>query len=273
MAWPLGKGSGSVTTFSRADGFISIGRHEEIMEAGSAVRVTLLGRELAPADLVVIGSHCIGLDWLLSEMHRHGFRTKMLAVGSTAGLEAAKRGQCDLAGIHLLDPATAKYNEPFLTTDLALIRGYGRMQGIVFRSEDSRFSDKAVQGAIDAAKNDPACVMVNRNAGSGTRILIDQLLAGAAPPGYWVQPRNHNAVAAAVKQNRADWGVCIKSVAKAAGLGFLPIVEERYDFVVPKSRLERPAVQQFVRLLRESNTREQLKAMRLTRADETPTPR
>ena len=102
IAWPMGKGSGSVTTFSRADGFITIGRHEEIVAAGARVEVTLLGRDLVPADLVVIGSHCIGLDLLLAEMHRRGWRTKLLAVGSTAGLDAAKRGQCDVAGMHLL---------------------------------------------------------------------------------------------------------------------------------------------------------------------------
>ena len=93
--------------------------------------------------------------------------------------------------------------------------------------------------------------MMNRNAGSGTRILIDRALAGATPPGYAVQPRNHHAVAAAVAQQRADWGVCIESVARQTGLGFLPLVEERYDFVVPKSRLERAAVQRFVQLLAE----------------------
>ena len=131
VAWPMGKGSGSVTTFSRADGFITIGRQEEIIEAGAVVDVTLLGRDLAPADLVVIGSHCVGLDLLLGEMHGRGWRTKLLAVGSTAGLDAAKRGQCDVAGIHLLDPATGIYNEPFVTPELLLIRGYGRMQGMV----------------------------------------------------------------------------------------------------------------------------------------------
>jgi putative molybdopterin biosynthesis protein len=248
-AWPMGKGSGSVTTFSRADGFITIGRHHEILEAGATVEVTLLGRELMTADLVVIGSHCVGLDWLLSEMHARGWRTKMLAVGSTAGLEAAKRGQCDLAGIHLLDPATGMYNEPFLTPELELVRGYGRMQGIVHRLSDRRFAGKNAQQAAQTAMNDPRCVMVNRNAGSGTRILIDRLLAGATPPGYAVQPRNHNAVAAAVAQQRADWGVCIESVALQAGLGFLPLAEERYDFVAPRSRLTRPALQGFLKLL------------------------
>src|SRR5262245_7125793 len=267
VAWPMGKGSGSVTTFSRADGFITIGRHEEIIEAGTRVEVTLLGRELVPADVVVIGSHCIGLDLLLAEMHRRGWRTKLLTVGSTAGLEAAKRGQCDLAGIHLLDPATGQYNEPFLTPELQLISGYGRMQGVVYRPSDARFFGKSAEQAISAVKNNTDCLMINRNAGSGTRILIDRLLAGAQPPGYVVQPRNHSAVAAAVSQCRADWGVCIESIAHQAGLGFLPLTEERYDFVVPKSRTNRPVVQDFIKLLGDKKIRERLAALGLLTGD------
>ena len=78
--------------------------------------------------------------------------------------------------------------------------------------------------------------MVNRNQGSGTRALIDRLLEGAKPAGYAVQPRNHNAVAAAVAQGRADWGVTLDTIARGAGLGFLPVQDEHYDFVVPKAR-------------------------------------
>lgn len=262
-AWPMGKGSGSVTTFSKADGFITIGRHTEIVEAGTQVEVTLLGRELQPADLVVIGSHCVGLDLLLAEMHRRGWRTKLLTVGSTAGLGAAKQGQCDVAGIHLLDPATGIYNEPFVTAVLSLVRGYGRMQGIVYRSGDPRFAGHTAKDAIAAVKSDAHCFMVNRNAGSGTRILIDRLLEGATPPGYAIQPRNHNAVVAAVAQHRADWGICIESVARQAGLGFLPLAEERYDFVVPQSRLNRPAVRQFLQLVTDSQIRERLTSLGL----------
>ena len=114
-AYPMGQGSGSVTTFSRADGFATIDRHQEIVDAGTVVDVQLLGRELQLADLVVIGSHCIGLDYLLGELQRHGVRSKFLAVGSVGGLDAARRGECDIAGVHLLDPATGEYNRPFLT--------------------------------------------------------------------------------------------------------------------------------------------------------------
>jgi putative molybdopterin biosynthesis protein len=199
-AYPMGQGSGSVTTFSRADGFATIGRHEEIVQAGTIVNVQLLGRELQLADLVVIGSHCIALDYLLGELQRQGVRSKFLAVGSTGGLDAAKRGECDFAGVHLLDPKTNEYNRPFLTPDLELVPGYGRLQGIVFRPGDTRFEGHSAQDAIASVIADPTCVMVNRNQGSGTRALIDRLLGGARPHGYAVQPRNHNAVAAAVVQ-------------------------------------------------------------------------
>ena len=248
-AFPMGKGSGSVTAFSRADGFITVGREEEIIDAGATVAVQLLGAELQPADLVVIGSHCLTLDGLLSQLERRGVRTKFLAVGSSAGLAAAQRGECDLAGIHLLDPVSGEYNRPFLTSDLDLIAGYGRRQGIVFRPGDQRFEGQTAAGAIVNALADTECHMVNRNAGSGTRILIDQLLAGVQPPGYAVQARNHAAVAAAVQQGRADWGVCLFAAGEQAGLGFIPVRDEQFDFVVPRRRESRPAVRAFIEIL------------------------
>jgi putative molybdopterin biosynthesis protein len=257
-AYPMGQGSGSVTTFSRADGFATIGRHTEIVEAGTLIEVQLLGRELLLAELVVIGSHCIGLDYLLGELQRRGVRSKFLAVGSAAGLEAAKRGECDVAGIHLLDVKTGQYNQPFLTAALDLIVGYGRLQGVVFRRGDRRFEGRTAHDAVASARDDPSCVMVNRNQGSGTRAIIDGLLEGVRPAGYAVQPRNHNAVAAAVSQSRADWGVTLDTIAKSAGLGFLPLREERYDFVVPKSRAKRVGVAALKALLDEPSTRDAL---------------
>src|SRR5205085_12610365 len=91
-AFPMGKGSGSVTAFGRADGFVVIPRQREYLEREEVVTVQLLATELRPADLVVIGSHCTGLDYLLGELHARGVTSKVLAVGSTGGLEAAKRG-------------------------------------------------------------------------------------------------------------------------------------------------------------------------------------
>jgi molybdopterin molybdotransferase/putative molybdopterin biosynthesis protein len=257
-AYPMGQGSGSVTTFSRADGFATIGRHEEIVQAGTIVDVQLLGRDLQLADLVVIGSHCVGLDFLLGELQQQGVRSKFLAVGSTAGLDAAKRGECDVAGIHLLDPKTGEYNRPFLVPSLELVTGYGRAQGVVFRPGDRRFEGRTAHEAIVGVRRDTACVMVNRNQGSGTRALVDRLLGGVKPPGYAVQPRNHNAVAAAVVQGRADWGVTLDIIARRAGLGFLPVQEEQYDFVVPTSRANRAGVAALKALLRDPRVRKAL---------------
>jgi molybdopterin molybdotransferase/putative molybdopterin biosynthesis protein len=260
VAYPMGKGSGSVTTFSRADGFVVIGRQQEYLDAGNAVDVHLLSAEVRPADLVVIGSHCVGLDFLLGLLHERGVRAKFLAVGSTAGLEAARRGECDLAGIHLFEPKSGEYNRPFVTADLMLVPGYQRLQGIVFRAGDERFARKTLSDAL-AAVRDRACVMVNRNRGSGTRILTDELLRGARPDGYHTEARSHNAVVAAVAQGRADWGVAIATVARDAGLGFLPIQEEHYDFVMPRTHLERPAAKMFRDLLDDPSVRNSLKEM------------
>ncbi|HEX8740542.1 MAG TPA: molybdopterin biosynthesis protein [Casimicrobiaceae bacterium] len=249
VAYPMGKGSGSVTAFSHADGFIAIDQHTEIVDADTEVAVQLLGRDVEPADLVFVGSHCVGVDDLVGRLRERGITAKTMYVGSMGGLAAAKRGECDVAGIHLMDPATGEYNRHLVTESLTLLPGYGRMQGIVHRPGDARFAGRTAAEAVAAALADPQCVLVNRNAGSGTRILVDRLLDGRRPPGYAVQTRSHNAVAAAVQQGRADWGVAIDTVARDYALEFIPLQEERYDFVVPTARLDRPAVRAFRELL------------------------
>jgi putative molybdopterin biosynthesis protein len=256
-AYPVAKGSGAVTTFSQADGFIVIDQHVEAVPAGEAVYAHLISRDLRLADLVVIGSDCVGLSALLQRLQAEGLSVKVLNVGSTGGLGAAKRGECDIAPVHLMDPDTGEYNRPFLTPQLELVPGYRRLQGVVFRPDDQLFSAfDSTPDAIAAAVAEPGYLMINRNSGSGTRILIDQLLLkGAKPPGYWSQPKSHNAVAVAVAQRRADWGVAIQSVATQYGLGFLPVQEEHYDFILPRSRAERPAVRRFVELLDEEEVR------------------
>jgi len=198
---------------------------------------------------------------LLGRLQEKGFRSKFLAVGSAGGLSAARRGECDLAGIHLWDPKTKSYNRPFLSDDVFLLPGYGRLQGVVYRPSDARFQATSAAEAIAQALADPKCVLVNRNRGSGTRILIDQLLGNRQPPGYWTETRSHNAVVAAVSQGRADWGVAIERVARELDLGFLPLQEERFDFVVPKSRRDRPPVQAFRDLLTLPETIRGLKEM------------
>lgn len=252
-AYPMGKGSGSVTTFSAADGFITIPQQTEFLDEGTPVEVTLLDQAIEPADLVVIGSHCTGLDLLLGEMRSRGYTTRSLTVGSQGGLSAVKRGECDIAGVHLYSAQEGEYNRPFLTPGVGLLHGYQRQQCFVFRSGDPRFEGANLSQAIECAITDRLCQMINRNPGSGTRILIDELLSrctdASAIPGYRTQPKSHNAVATAVSQGRADWGVTIESVAREYQLATIPIRTEHYDFLVPEARQSSPAVMQFASLL------------------------
>ena len=256
-AYPNSKGSGAVTAFSQADGFITIGQHVESLPASTPVEVQLIGWANL-ADLVIIGSHCVGLDVLIDRLQSEGISVKALNVGSTGGLAAAKRGECDIAAIHLMDPETGEYNRPFLTPALHLIPGYRRLQGIVYRKGDPRFEGRSLEDAIGGAIAAPDCLMVNRNPGSGTRILTDRLLGAAKPAGYWSQPKSHNAVGVAVAQNRADWGIAIETIARQYGLGFIPAQDEHYDFIAPSTRLSRPAVQRFRAVLEDPVTRDAL---------------
>ena len=267
VAFPIGKGSGSVTSFSQADGFLEIDALASSLDAGSHAQVTLIGSAAHAPDLVIMGSHDVALDVVVGALATRGFSARTLAVGSLGGVAAANRGECDVAPVHLIDPASGQYNVHLATPGLRLLRGWQRMQGILFRPGDQRFEGRGPQNALKTALADSAALMVNRNAGSGTRVLIDKLLAGARPPGYANQPKSHNAVAAAIAQGRADWGVAIEPVAKLYGLGFLPLSPEHYDFLLVESRKDRPAVQAFLAALREPATREHIRALGMRPAD------
>jgi len=269
VAYPTNKGSGSVTAFSQADGFFAVGSQSETVPAGAKVDVTLIGAHHKLADLVIIGSHCVGLDLLIGRVIAEGFSVRSLNVGSSGGLAAAQRGECDLAGIHLMDPKTGEYNRPFLSPDLELVTGYMRLQGIVFRAGDPRFEGRQAEQAAAAACVDTGCLFINRNPGSGTRILIDKLLGGSQPAGYANQAKTHTAVAVAVAQGRADWGVAIRTVARQYGLGFLPLQAEHYDFIIPKSRSQRPPVLRFLSLLRDPALRSALSQLGFESEDRT----
>jgi molybdopterin molybdotransferase/putative molybdopterin biosynthesis protein len=255
IAYPSGKGSGAITSFAQADGFFRIDALADQMPAGSEVEVTLFTPHVRVPDIVIVGSHCTGLDLVTAPLAREGLMVRSIAVGSLGGLAAARRGECDLAPIHLFDERSETYNKPFLGEGLELVPGWRRMQGIVFRRGDARFEGLGAEAAVRAALADPGCIMVNRNQGAGTRILIDRLLGEARPDGYWNQPRSHNAVAAAVAQHRADWGMTIAPVADAADLGFIPLAEEHYDFALVTARKQRPAVQAFLDALASRESR------------------
>ncbi len=267
-AFPTGKGSGAVTAFSQADGFLAIDALAASLDAGSEVEVTLIGETQHAPDLVIMGSHDVALDVVVGALAERGFGARTIAVGSLGGVAAASRGECDLAPVHLVDPSTGIYNKHLLAPGLSLVPGWRRMQGFVFRPGDVRFEGGSANAAVKAALADPTALMVNRNAGSGTRVLADSLLRGARPAGYANQPRSHNAVAAAVAQNRADWGIAIEPVARMYGLSFLPIAPEEYDFLLVEARRERPAVRAFLEVLREEAVRARIRALGMEPAGE-----
>ena len=264
IALPIGKGSGSVTAFCRADGFVAVPRQQERLDAGERVLVRRTGPAAGAPDLLVIGSHCTGLERLADALHAAGLRVQLIAQGSQGGLAAAARGHCDVAPIHLLDPASGVYNLAFVPPGCALVPGYGRMQGLVTRPDDDRLRDAGgAPFVLPARVLEPDMILVNRNRGSGTRVVIDELLAPlrpARPAGYTHEARSHAGVVACVAQGRADWGVAIASAAAPAGLRFTPIREERYDFVIPAARRARPPVQEFLRALADPQLRARLRA-------------
>jgi len=265
-AYSTGKGSGSITGFARADGFMEIPRNTEMLEAGEETTIHLLGESARPPDLMIIGSHCVGLDFLIGEMQKLGVSCKFLAVGSLGGVLAAQRGECDLAGTHLLDEASNQYNRHLLTPELDLIKGYRRSQGLLFRKDDSRFAlvKQNFEETIRQLMEDKNVRMINRNLGSGTRVLYDRLLLEQRPSGFFQEAKSHNSVAAAIAQKRADWGIAIHSVAEDSGLAFFPMQDEEYDFIIPQKRLKRTEVRQFLNLLQQPNIQLQLNKLGLT---------
>ncbi|MFM9845957.1 MAG: molybdopterin biosynthesis protein [Hyphomicrobiaceae bacterium] len=252
VAHPVGKGSGAVTAFSQADGFVAVDSLADSVSAGATMTVQLFSTQLRAPDLVIMGSHCVGLDSVVGELSRQRLSARVLALGSLGGLNALQRGECDIAPIHLLDPKSGAYNRPFLSHGMRLVSGWQRMQGFVFRRGDTRFEGKDLAASVATALGNKDCFMVNRNQGAGTRTLIDDLLKGERPPGYWNQPRSHNAVVAAIAQERADWGIAIKPVADALGLGFIPVAAEHYDFAVQERSRNMAAIAAFEEALSRS---------------------
>jgi putative molybdopterin biosynthesis protein len=268
VAFPTGKGSGAVTSFSQADGFLEIDALASALDADSATQVTLIGSTARAPDLVIMGSHDVALDVVVGALADRGFSARTLAVGSLGGVAAANRGECDIAPVHLIDRASGQYNKYLVAPGLSLVPGWRRMQGLLFRPGDARFEGRSAQEALKIALADTSALMVNRNAGAGTRVLIDKLLNGVRPPGYANQPKSHNAVAAAIGQGRADWGLAIEPVAKLYGLGFLPVSPEHYDFLVVEKRRERPAVQAFLSALHDERVRARVRALGMEVTDD-----
>jgi len=256
-AYPVsGSYSGAVTAFAFTDGFVEIPENVVMLEEGEEVEVRLFS-QLRPADLMIIGSHCIGVDILLSILReKRPYMSKVINVGSTGGILAVKRGEADIAGTHLLDESGV-YNEPIVRKyglrNVLLVKGYLREQGLIV----AKGNPKRIRGFEDLLRED--VTFINRNRGSGTRILTDMYLREVAEKrgvsfqeltasirGYTVEAKTHTSVAVAVASGKADVGVGIKSVAVNYGLDFIPLRSEEYDFLIRKDRMEKDAVRDFL---------------------------
>lgn len=245
VATPLTRGAGVVTSLVRADGIVKIPRFSEGVHAGAEVMVELL-RDPAEitGTIVAIGSHDLALDLLASHMRTFAPATRLTSanVGSMGGLLALKRRDAHLAGSHLLDEETGEYNRAFVERllpgeDIVLINLAYRDQGLIVPPGNPR----GVQTLADLTR--PDVRFVNRQKGSGTRVLLDYHLrqndiAAEQITGYEREEFTHMAVAAAVLSGTADAGLGILAAAQALGLEFVPLFKERYDLVVPRRHWE-----------------------------------
>lgn len=265
VAVPLSRGAGVITSLVRADGILRLPPESRGVEAGEEVDVELLvdpGR--IDNTVVLSGSNDPALDLLSVFLERRfpGTRLSVAAVGSLGGLMAVRRGEAHLAGSHLLDEATGEYNFPYIRrylgdVDCAVVNFVHRLQGFIVRPGNPL----KVTDFADLVRSDIR--FVNRQRGAGTRVLLDIELAkrGIAPSeinGYEREEYTHLAVAAAVATGTADVGLGLYSAARAFGLDFVPVAEERYDFVVPESYLADPLVQRVLSVLGDLEFREEV---------------
>lgn len=254
VAVPLNRGAGVVSSFVKADGIIDIPQDTEGYEAGEKVHVRLMRSvdEIA-RTLVITGSHDPLLDELADLMRRR-WRDSLVAsshVGSMGGIMAVKRGEAHLGGIHLLDEASGTYNVPYLRKyfpegSVALVECVERIQGLMVPAGNP----KGIKDFADLVWLE----YVNRQKGSGTRILCDYLakqnkLDTTAIRGYEREEFTHTAVAAAVAAGTADAGMGILSAARIYGLGFIPLCEEQYDLLFAEDALELESVKRLLEVL------------------------
>ena len=239
LAAPLPRGAGVITSLVRADGIIIIPAGTQGLESGTKVKVRLY-RSLHELEQTIfcIGSHDVTLDLLAQYLS--GFRRRLVSanVGSLAGLMALRRGEAHLAGSHLLDPKTGNYNLSYIReylpeTQVNLLTWVYRQQGLLVHKNNP----KDIHSLADLVRQDIR--FVNRQRGAGTRVLLDYEISklGINPTtinGYAQEEYTHLAVAAAIASNRADCGLGIAAAAQALNLDFIPLYQERYDFVIPQ---------------------------------------
>ena len=265
MASPLSRGSGVVSSFMKADGILEVPQGLEGYEAGEEVNVRLLSpRSKLENTLVVIGSHDPLLDELADMLHLENPELYMSSshVGSMGGIMAIRRGEAHAAGCHLLDTADGSYNRSFIRKyfpkgDVRLISCVGRQQGLMVARGNPlnirKFSDIARDGVR----------YVNRQKGSGTRILTDYLckrehVDASAIYGYDREELTHTSVAAQIVSGSADAGMGIYSAAKLYDLDFIPICIEEYDLIIPDHAWDTPMVRSLLTILKSDAFREKI---------------
>ncbi len=263
LATPLPRGSGVITSLTKADGIIRIPAFSEGLEENQEVEVELLKPlEEITNTVVMVGSHDLSLDILANLL------TKLLPpvyfsshpVGSLGGILAVRDGICHLAGSHLLDPETGEYNFPYIRQYLKekqvkVIHLVGREQGLIVR----KGNPKGIKGLEDLLRKGVS--FINRQKGSGTRILLDHtlktlsLLPGKIE-GYEKEEYTHMAVASTVASGVADAGLGILTAAKALDLDFIPVAKERYDLIIPAVYVKDEKVQKVMETIRSQEFKE-----------------
>lgn len=268
VATPISRGAALTTSLVRADGVVIVPRGREGLPAGKEVEVTL-HRPLSEVlgQVVAIGSHDMTLDLIGNMLRtRHpGMTLSSANQGSLGGLMALRRGEAHMAGTHLLDETTGEYNVPFLQKylagmDVRLVTLAYRVQGFMVRPGNP----KEIQEVEDLFK--PGVQFVNRQKGSGTRVLLDYALrqkglSGVGISGYEREEYTHTQVAAAVKSGAADVGLGILSAARALGLEFIPWRKERYDLCIPAQYMDHPGVAAVLEIIRSPEFRSQVELL------------
>lgn len=265
VASPLARGAGAAMSLVRADGFCVIEQNCEGLEAGDKVKVELY-RSLQEIEhtLVAIGSHDIILDLIGDDMSLHypGLHLSSTHIGSMGGLMALKREEAHIAPTHLLDEVTGIYNVSYLKNlfqePMALIKGVKRIQGLLVK----KGNPLNLKELSDVRK----CRYVNRQRGSGTRVLFDYKLKQASIDpgeivGYDREAATHMAVAALVASDSADAGMGILAAASAMNLDFIEFGQEDYDFAIPVKYLKLPEVEAFIQVLESRELHDRLEAL------------
>ena len=256
VATTLPRGAGQITSITEADGIIRIPSSSEGVAAGTRITAELL-RPSCDIDrtVVVVGSHDNTLDLLADEVRAQKAHLSISSshVGSMGGLMAVKRGVCHVAGTHLLDENDGSYNVSYIKkllpdVPVRLVHLVMRDQGLIVPPGNP----KDIRGIEDLVREDVR--LINRQGGSGTRILLDFRLRqlGLTPDrihGYANEEFTHMAVAVAVLSGAADVGLGIFAAAKALGLDFIPVVTEQYDLAIPVSAFETAAVQSLLSVI------------------------